>query len=96
MSNDTATARPTFYAVAVKGANGRKWFAADSSRCGDRAFVQTLCDANVAAYPELRFQVMDESLIGPLAPIKYRPWADHSLDVDDEDVNLDELDESEL
>lgn len=96
MSNtDTATA-PRFYCVAVKGSRGRKWFAADSSRSGDRAMVETFAADCVARFGHLglRFAAMDEREVGDIAPKRYRPW-DTDADESDE-VNLDELGDDEL
>jgi hypothetical protein len=100
MSNDTATAAPIatasgFYTVAVKGLRGRKWFDAGCGRCGDQAFVQSLCDSVAADHPELRFQVMDPKGL-TYAPDKYRPWAAAYGTEKDDDVNVDELSDAEL
>jgi hypothetical protein len=95
MSN-TDNAKPVFYCVAVKGPNGRKWFAADSAQSGDREMVENFAANCTALYGHLglKFAALATSKVGDIAPRKYRPW---DTDEDEgDDVNLDALDESEL
>lgn len=95
MSNGAAT-ETKFYAVAVRGMRGRKWFAADSSRCGDRAFVEANAADCAARFGHLglRFAAMDERDVTTLAPKHYRPW-DTDAD-EDEAIDLDALPDSAL
>jgi hypothetical protein len=99
MSNaDTATRRPAFYAIAVRGDRGRKWFRADSAQCGDLGFMERHADVLNAEYAAhgVRFAAMDTREIpGAIAPRHYRPW-DTDEDETDEDTDLDALTDDEL
>ncbi len=75
--NTPAATRPARYSLLVKAANGRKWFAADSSE-GPRDIAEILlADAQDKwGHTGLQFRLgTGDELAAPLAPVKYRPWA---------------------
>lgn len=65
------------YFTLVRGPRGRTWYRADSGLSADRDFVATEVARLREKYPDLSFEVGDSLTEYEVAPLKYRPWAEH-------------------
>lgn len=99
ISADRACVEAARYVLMVKGANGRKWFRADSSAFTEEYMIEQAATMQ-REYPDLKFCASNDPAdkAAGIAPIKYRPWA-AAIEAGagrDKDVDLDALSDDEL